>query len=103
MNWTTAQTSGESSDGLGDGEEASGHQECALFTGSTGRLDESSCEWAGYQCVCELGAELLPPYSRAMLSSRQVRERDAERLRQYVVTIFSMALGLPLLLGDLKV
>ena len=55
-------------------------------------------EWAGYQCVCELGAELLPAYSRSMLSSRQARDRAAKRLRKYVVTLFSMALGLPLLL-----
>ena len=102
MNWTTAatSTSGESSGVLYDGGEkaSSGRRECGLFMGMTGRLDKSSCEWAGYQCVCELGAELLPTYSRSMLSSRQMRDRDADRLRRYVVTLFSMALGLPLLL-----
>jgi len=101
MNWTTGQQTGEIGPGLHGEDEArdeTRHQECALFMGLTGRLDESSCEWAGYQCVCELGAELLPAYSRSMLSSRQTRDRDAERLRKYVVTLFSMALGLPLLL-----
>jgi len=116
MNWirSAAPSSGEGGGALHDGEEvsqvkssqvkssqveqASGRGECALFMGATGRLDKSSCEWAGYQCVCELGAELLPAYSRSMLSSRRARDRAAKRLRKYVVTLFSMALGLPLLL-----
>jgi len=102
MNWTTGQQTGEIGSGLHDEDEkrdeVGGHEQCALFMGSTGWLDESSCEWAGYPCVCELSAELLPAYSRFMLSSRQTRNRDAERLRTYVVTLFSMALGLPLLL-----
>ena len=33
-----------------------------------------------------------------MRFSRQAKDHDAERLRKYVVTLFSMALGLPLLL-----
>ena len=101
MNWTGAQkASGEEASQVKSSQvkEASDQQACALFTGSTGWLDESSCEWAGHQCVCELGAELLPAYSRSMLSSRQARDRDAGVLRKYAVTLFSMALGLPLLL-----
>jgi hypothetical protein len=96
MNSTTAQISGQGS--LHDAEKASGHRDCALIRGITGRIDKSSCDWAGFQCVCELGAELVPAYSRSMLSSRQVKDEDANRRRMHAVTLFSMALGLPLVL-----
>ena len=102
MNWTADEASSESSHRLHGEDRASKDMphECAIFTGSTGRLDESSCEWAGYQCICELGAELLPAYTRSMLSSRQTRDRNAESMRKYLMTLFCMALGLPLLLDN---
>ena len=104
MNWTTSvadeQPSGEP---LADETQATGREEvvgrgehCVRIVGSTGQLGEAPCTWAGFQCLCELGARESATYVSAMQARAHARQRRAERHRVWAATILTVAVGLPL-------
>ena len=78
------------------------HTELSLDTcgavSSTARLAEATCDWGGYRCLCELGAEALPEYLQIAKASRASGEKRARLVRMQVATIFSLAVALPLLM-----
>ena len=69
---------------------------CVTITGLSGALHSERCDWAAYQCVCELGARESAAYRSAMQQMAHTSQASAERLRLWIATIFSAAVGLPL-------
>ena len=70
--------------------------EQCLVMSATGWLKVEACDWAGIQCLCELGAEELDEYRSSMQASHLRQEKRAQGLRMWVATIFGVGLGFPL-------
>ena len=70
--------------------------DCITITGLAGTLNSDRCDWAAYQCVCELHAQESDAYRSTMQDMAHARQRSAERLRIWAATISSAAIGLPL-------